>query len=94
MAVKLLERLTSKIRFMHLEVPGSIGHLYTMQVALTSAANSATDYLLEQFLMGVYFWRDICKSMDTRLTYIADIVHREASYLGNCNASGVGVGGV
>ena len=42
----------------------------------------------------MYFWRDICKAMDIQPTYLAEIVHRDASYLGYCNASGVVVGGV
>ena len=32
--------------------------------------------------------------MDARPTYLADIVHRDALYLGYCNAPGMGVGGV
>ena len=47
-AVKSLEHLINKLWSMHLAVPGSIGHFYTMQVALTStqAANRTTAYLL------------------------------------------------
>ena len=32
--------------------------------------------------------------MDTRPIYLAEIVHRDALYLGYCNALGVGVVGV
>ena len=35
--VKNLEHLISKLRFMHLTLLGGIGHIYTMQVALTYA---------------------------------------------------------
>ena len=42
----------------------------------------------------MHLCREICKDMDTRPIYLAEIVHRDALYLGYCNASGVGVGGV
>ena len=34
----------------------------------------------------MHFWREICKSMDTRPTYLAETVHRDASDLGYCKA--------
>ena len=36
-SVKKLERLIGKLGYMHLSVPGSIGHFYAMQVALSRA---------------------------------------------------------
>ena len=42
----------------------------------------------------MHFWRDICKAMDTRPTYLAEIVHRDASDLGYCKASVIGVRGL
>ena len=47
MAVKSLERLVGKLRSMHLEVPGAIGHFYAMKVALTCSSHRATAYLSE-----------------------------------------------
>ena len=37
------------------------------------------------------FFREICKEMDTHPIYLAEIVHKDAFYLGYCNALGVGV---
>ena len=76
---------------MHLTVPGAIGKFYSMQVALTRdrASNRTTSYLLARLQHDVHFWRCLYEAMDTHPTYLADIVHRYASDLGYCNASGV-----
>ena len=81
---------------MHFAVPGSMGQLYSMQVALTStrAANCATAYLSAQLHQDVHFWIELCKVMDIHPTYLAEIFHRDFFKLWYCNDSCVGVGGV
>ena len=81
---------------MHLAVTGFIGHFYTMQVVLNCArsTNRATAYLLARFHLDVHFWRDLCEDMDTCPTYLVEIIHRDASDLGYCDASDVGAVGV
>ena len=96
MAVKLLELLIGKLRSMHIAVLGNIGHFYLRNFSLTSArsSNRASEYLLAQFHQDVHFLREICEFIDIRTTYLAEIVHRDSSDLGYCDASGVGAGGV
>ena len=76
-------------------VPGAIGIFYAMQVALTRAraTNRTTEYLSALFHQDVHFWRELCKFMDIRTTYLVEIVHRDASDLEDYAASGVEGGG-
>ena len=96
MVLKLLERLIGNFGSMHLAMPCDIGYFYSMQVSLTHAlaSNRVMTYILAQFHQYAHLWREICKAMDTHPTCLEEIVHRDASDLGYCNASGLGAEGV
>ena len=92
---KNLERLIGKLHSMHLAVPGVIGHFYAMQVALTHnrAAKNATANLSTWFHQDIKFWWSLCVKMTTCLTYLDELVHRDASDMGYIDTSGQGNGG-
>ena len=96
MSVKKLERLIGKLRSMHLAVPGAVAQLYHIQGALTAAlhASRTTAYLKKGFHSDLSFWRKLCAEMDTRPTYLAEIVQRLPTDIGFTDASGLGGGGV
>ena len=80
---------------MHLSVPGSIGHFYAMQVALTHnrAAKNATANLSTRFHQDIKFWWSLCVKMTTCLTYLDELVHRDVSDIGYTYSLGKGAGG-
>ena len=80
---------------MHLVVLGGIGNFYTMQVALTCAwdVKNAMANLSSWFHQDSKFWWSLCVKMTTRLTYLAKIVHRDASDIGYTDASQQGTAG-
>ena len=90
---KQLEILIGKLRSMHLAIPGAIGHFYYLQQALTKATPKLA-YMSNGFHKEIKYWQELVKNMDTRPTYLAEIVQRHASALGFTDASGKGAGGV
>ena len=82
--VKKLECLISKLLSMHLTLLGGIGHIYTMQVALThaQAVKNSMANLSTWFHQDIKFWRILCVKMTICLTYLAKIFHRAASDIG------------
>ena len=70
MSTKKLEQLIGKLRSMHLDIPGSVGHFYHLQMALTAAhqASQATYYLSKSFHRDVKFWQSLCADMGSRYT--------------------------
>ena len=77
-STKKLERLISKLRSIHLAIPGAVGHFYNLQRSLTAAhhAHRTTAYVTSGFHSDLRFWRQLCTEMHTRPTYLAEIVQR------------------
>ena len=45
-------------------------------------------YLSDAFHQEVLYWRSLIEEMNSRPTYLAEIVHRVATYMGFTDASG------
>ena len=93
MGRKELERLVGKLRFMHLAVPGAVAHLYHIQRALFQAGTDRA-WLSPDFHREIPNWTTLADQTADRPTHLADIVCREPTHLGFCDASGLGAGGV
>ena len=95
-SVKNMERLISKLCYIHLAVLGAIGHFYAMQVAITRtrASKSATANLTVRFHQEIKFWRSLCVKMTNHPTYLAEIFHWAASGIGYTYALGKGTRGI
>ena len=83
-SVKKLKRLIRKLCSMHLAVPGTIGHFYAMQGALTCAraANKFTAKLFARFHQDIKLWQRLSVNMKTHRIYLAKLVHRAPSNIG------------
>ena len=90
---KRLERLIGKLRSIYLAIPSAIGHFHYIQQALTQASQRRA-YIFNNSHSEVSHWKQLCQSMKTRPTYLAEIVQCLATDLGFVDASGLGVGGV
>ena len=75
---KRLDRLIGKLKSIHLVILSTIGHFYYIQQALTQASQRRS-YLSNNFHSDVSHWKQLCQSMKTRPTYLAEIVQRLAT---------------
>ena len=90
---KELERLAEKLRSIHLALPGVVAHLYHLQRAL---AQGGLDWawLFPKFHCEIDDWQTLAEQISAQPTHLAEMVRREPTYLGFCNASGLGAGGM
>ena len=93
MGRKELERLVGKLHSMHLSVPGLVEHFYHIQCVL-SQRGVYRSWMLLAFHCDITDWRALAVQISARPTHLADIVRREPTHLGLCNASGLGAGDV
>ena len=93
MGWKELERLVGKLCSMHLAVPGVVAHIYHIQSALSQAGMDRA-WLSPAFHREIADWKMLADQTDDRPTYLAEIVRREPTHLGFCDASGLGAGGL
>ena len=84
-----LERLVGKIRSMHLAVPGPVAHLFHIQHALNEGGVDWA-WLSPAFHRELVDWKALTLRAASRLTHLAEIFRREPTYLGFCDASGLG----
>ena len=78
---------------MYMVIPSAIGRVYYIHQALTQVSHRWV-YLSNNFHSKIPHWKRICQSMDTRLTYLVEIVPRLATDLGFIDASSIGASGV
>ena len=93
MGRKELECLVGKLRSMHLAVPGAVAHLYHIQRALSQAGTDRA-WLSPDFHQEIADWTTLAAQTADRPTHLANIVWREPTHLGFCDASGLRAGGV
>ena len=93
MGGKELERLVGKIRSMHLAVPGAVAHLFHIQRALNQGGVDRA-WLSSAFHRELINWKVLALQVASWPTHLEEIVRREPTHLGFCDASGLGAGGV
>ena len=93
MGRKDLERLVGKLLSMHLTVEGAVSPLLHIQRALTQGGMNQL-WMLPAFYREIVDWRALALLAAARPMHLAEIVCREPTHLGLCDASGVGVEGV
>ena len=79
---------------MHLAVPGTIGHLFFVQEALTKAGTASKAYLSKAFHWEIAHWQRLSTDSLARPRFLAEVVCRLPTALGFCDTLGVGDGGV
>ena len=92
--VSKLRSLIGKLRSMHLAVPGTIGHFFFIQEALTKAGTASKAYLSKAFHREIAHWQRLITDSLARPRFLAEVVCRLSTALGFCDALGVGAGGV
>ena len=92
--VSKLRSLIGKMRSMHLAVPGTIGHFFYIQEALTNYGTASKAYLSKLFHWEISHWKRLSTDLLDRPRFLAEVVCRLLTALGFCDASGVGAGGV
>ena len=93
MGQKDLERLVGKIRSMHIAVSGAVAHLFHIQRALNQGGVDQA-WLSAAFHRELANWKALALQAASRPTHLAEIVRREPTHLGFCEAPGLGAGGV
>ena len=93
MGRKELERLVGKLHSIHLAVPGAVAHLYHIQRAMSQAGTDRTS-LSSEFHQEIADWTTLADQTADRPTHLTEIVRREPTHLGFCDASGLGARGV
>ena len=78
---------------MQLAVPGAVAHLYHIQRALSQAGTDRAR-LSPDFHREIADWTTLADQTANRPTHLAEIVRREPTHLGFCDASDLGAGGV
>ena len=93
MVLKDLEHLVEKLRSMHLAVPGAVAHLSHIQRALNQGGVYQA-WLSLAFHCELANLKVLALQAVSRPTHLSEIVRWEPIYLGLCDASGLGAGGV
>ena len=93
MGRKDLERLVGKLRSMHLVVPKAVARLFHIQQALNQGGVDQ-EWLSPDFHQELANWKVLALQAASRPTHQAEIVRREPTPLGFCDALGLGAGGV
>ena len=88
-----LERLVGKLRYMNLAVTGAVAHLSHIQRALNQGGVDRA-WIPPAFHHKLSDWKALALQAASRTTHLTEIVHREPTHLGFCDASGLGSGGV
>ena len=78
---------------MHLAVPGAVAHLYHIQCVLAQVGADRA-WLSPYFHREIADWRILAEKTADRPTHLTEIVRNEPTYLGFCDNSGLGTGGV
>ena len=78
---------------MHLAVPGAVAHLFHIQRALNQGSMDCA-WLSPAFHCELSDWKALALQAASRPTHLAEIVYREPTHLGFCDALGLGAGGV
>ena len=86
--------LIGKLRSMHLAVPGSIGHFFFIEEALTKVGMASKAYLSKALHRKIAHWQRLSTNFLARPCFLAEVVPRLPTALGFCDALGVGAGGV
>ena len=79
---------------MHIAVPGTIGHFFYIQEALTKAGTATKAYLSKALHRYISHCQRLCKNLLARPHFLAEVVQRLLTALGFYDASGMGAGGV
>ena len=93
-SVDKLRRLIVKLIYMHMSVPGAIGHFYHIQLALTCVVTRRCDYLSKGIHQDVLHWRKLCRDVLNQPTFLVEVVQRLPTVFGFCNSLVLGSGGV
>ena len=93
MGRKDLECLLGKIGPIHLAVPGAVAHLTHIKRTLNQGGVDLS-WLSPAFHREIADWKSLILQAASRPTHLAEIVCREPTHLGFCDASRLGVGGV
>ena len=93
MGRKDLESLVGKLCSMHLTVPGAVAHLFHVQRALNQGGVDRA-WLSTDFHRKLADWKVLALQAAYQPTHLTEIVRREPTHLGFCDASGLGAGGV
>ena len=75
---------------MHISVTGDIGHFYHLQLTLTHVGNGRSAYLSKGFCQDVLHWRQLCRDVLNRPTFLAEVVQHLPTEFGLCDTSGLG----
>ena len=78
---------------MHLAVPGAVAHLFHVQRALNQGGVDQA-WLSPHFHQELADLKVLALQAASQLTHLAEIVRREPTHLGICDAPGLGAGGV
>ena len=93
MGRKDLERLVSKLRSMHLAVPGAAAYLFHIKCVLNKGGVDRV-CLSTSFHCELVDWKVFALQAASRSEHLAEIVRRGPTHLVFCDASGIGAGGV
>ena len=93
MGRKDLERLVGRLRSMHLTVPGAVAHLLHIQRAPNKGGVERA-WIYPAFHCNLADWKALALQAASRPTHLAEIIRREPTHLGFCDASGLGARGV
>lgn len=89
---KDLHKLVGELRSMVIAIPGGLGCLSWLQERLRNAPDRI--YLNTQFKDAIDDFRWLADDIANRPTRIAEIIPEAPAYVGTCDASGRGMGGV
>ena len=93
MGRKDLERLVGNLRSMHLAVPGAVAHLFHVQRALNKGEVDQA-WLSPKLYRELANWKELDLRAASQPMHLAEIIHRETTHLGFCDASDLGAGGL
>ena len=88
------QRLLGQMRSMVLGIPGGRGLFSQLQVALADAHDTGIVHLNQPVLDQLSDIRVLASDLAARPTRIAEVVQQNPAYVGTCDASLVGMGGV
>ena len=93
--VKKWRQLIGELRSMTVALPGSAGLFTNMQAALVRANATGGKVKIDRHQQAeLADWKWLANSLTDRPTSIAEIVHKQPSYGGDCDAAKSGMGGV
>ena len=90
---KDLKRLVRKLSSIHLAVPGAVAHLFHIQRALNQGVVDWV-WLSPALHRKLSDWKSLSLQAASRPTHLAEIVCRELTHIGLCDALGLGAVGV